>query len=209
MPYRETDTPAQTAAPLTDAQRLEEAKRLAALARQPGECRDNVVRWPAPGATPHGGRIDPPIAEEALKHFTAAAKAEDVESIAGAMSRAFRALERGHVAGQITRPLRSKLVRALFLAEDRAREHFPAGLFDDRVWHACAAALGLLNRWVQPPGSIARAEAAREGTELVVRFVGNELDSLCAEAELRRILAAEAAVAASDHHATEGNAGRG
>jgi hypothetical protein len=124
-------------------------------------------------------------------------------------SRAFRALERGHVAGQITRPLRSKLVRALFLAEDRAREHFPVGLFDDRVGHACIAALGLLNRWVQPPGSNARVEAAREGMELVVRFVGNELDSLCAEAELRRILTAEAAVAASDHRATEGDASRG
>jgi hypothetical protein len=209
MPYREIDTPAHTAATLTDAQRLEEAKRLAALARQSSDCPGNVVPWPAPGTTPHGGQLDPPIAAEALKHFTAAAEAESVEGIAGPLSRAFRALERGHVAGQITRPLRSKLVRALFLAEDRAREHFPVGLFDDRVGHACIAALGLLNRWVQPPGSNARVEAAREGMELVVRFVGNELDSLCAEAELRRILTAEAAVAASDHRATEGDASRG
>ncbi|KQT46603.1 hypothetical protein ASG52_12855 [Methylobacterium sp. Leaf456] len=195
--------------PLTEAQRLEEAKRLAALTRLPGERRDNVVPWPAPGSTPHEGRIDPPIATEALKHFTTAAAAEDVEGIAGAMSRAFRAVERGHVAGQITRPLRSRLVRALFLAEDRARKHFPAGLFDDRVRHACVAALGLLNRWAQPPGSNARVEATGGGAELVIRFVGNELDSLCAEAELRRILAAEAAGAASDHRATEGTAGRG
>ena len=98
--------------------------------------------WPALGNAPHGGQLDPPIATEALQHFTAAAEAEGVEGIAGPLSRAFRALERGHVAGQITRPLRSKLVRALFLAEERAREHFPAGLFDDRVGHACAAAPG-------------------------------------------------------------------
>ncbi|MFY9294038.1 MAG: hypothetical protein WAP03_25595 [Methylorubrum rhodinum] len=62
---------------------------------------------------------------------------------------------------------------------------------------------------MQPPGSNARVEAAREGTELVLRFVGNELDNLCAEAELRRILAAEGAASASDDRSTEETAGRG
>jgi hypothetical protein len=209
MPYRETDAPAHTAAPLTDAQRLEEAKRLAALARLPGECCDNVVPWPAPGATPHGGRLDPPIAEEALKHFKAAAEADDVESVARAVSSALRALERGHLGGEITAPLKERLVRALFRAEEQAQRTLPEFLFLDRVRHAFVAAYGLLLKWAQPPGSRARHEVAPEASKLIARHVGNELDNLCAEAELRRLLAAEAAVAASDHRATEGNASRG
>ncbi|KQT53558.1 hypothetical protein ASG52_05430 [Methylobacterium sp. Leaf456] len=190
--------------------RLIDAQRAAALARHDEESGKVVIPWPEQGTKRRRCPADPIIAQEVLKHFAAAADADDVESVAQAVSLAFRALERGHHSGQITPTLRTRLMRALFLAEERAQRTLPEMLYLDRAQHAFIAAFALILQWTHPPGSRARQEVSSEASRLVVRHVGNELDSLCIEAELHRLVPPSArAGAGSVDHATEETASRG
>lgn len=167
--------------------RLIDAQRAAALARRDEDSRKVVIPWPAPGMRQRRCPTDPVIADEVSKHFAAAADAHDVESLARAVSLAFRALERGHHSGQITPTLRLRLLHTMAAAENTAKRTLPSPLYFDRAQHAFLAAFGLILQWAHPPGLRARPEASLEISKLVVRAVGNELDSLCVEAELDRL----------------------
>lgn len=125
-----------------------------------------------------------------LDDLRAAADGESAAEVLPPLARALAALLAAHShPTQLTPEDRYSLGAALFQAEASAKAVLQPFYFDDRGRHGFLAALGMLNRWAEAPGSAERAAACPEEPKvvLILRIVVNDLDTLCAADALSRL----------------------
>ncbi|TXN10701.1 hypothetical protein FV219_06045 [Methylobacterium sp. WL122] len=131
--------------------------------------------------------VEPVAAAVILGHLREGASALDDEGIVTGLALAFSAVVRGHEQGQLSGPMRHRLIEALFRAEDAARGVLPTWFYDQRVRHGCLSVFGLISAWAEPPGSTERRIAVPLGTVQIARIVSNDLNSLCESLDLQRL----------------------
>lgn len=140
--------------------------------------------------TPAGDEAPQGTVAVILDDLCAAADGESTAEVLPPLSRALAALLAAYSQPtQLTPEDRYTLAAALYRAEASAKAVLQPFYFDDRGRHGFHAALGMLNRWAEAPGSAERAAACPEEPKvvLILRIVVNDLDTLCAAEDLSRL----------------------